>query len=65
VKEIAQTQAEDEVKSRSRTKSVPTKGGEGRGLLDNIDPEDGFDDEFTDLARNRSLSDNIRARFGR
>lgn len=52
--------------SRSRAKSVPqTKCAEGRGLLDNIDPDDGFDDEFTDLARNRSLSDNIKARFGR
>ena len=52
--------------SRSRAKSVPqTKCAEGRGLLDNIDPDDGFDDEFTDLARNRSLSNNIKARFGR
>ena len=68
VKEITQTQVEDEtrVKSRSRAKSTPqTKGAEGRGLLDNIDADDGFDDEFTDLARNRSLSDNLKARFGR
>ena len=68
VKEVEETLVEDQThaKSRSRTKSVPvTKGAEGRGLLDNIDPDDGFDDEFTDLARTRSLSENIRARFGR
>jgi hypothetical protein len=68
VKEIVQTQVDDDAcaKPRSRAKSSPqTKGAEGVGLLDNIDPDDGFDDEFTDLARNRSLSDNIKARFGR
>ncbi|CAB4019651.1 Hypothetical predicted protein [Paramuricea clavata] len=68
VNEIVQTQVDDDAraKPRSRAKSSPqTKGAEGVGLLDNIDPDDGFDDEFTDLARNRSLSDNIKARFGR
>ena len=51
---------------RSRAKSVPqTKYGEERGLLNSPDSDDGFDDEFTSLARNRSISDNIKARFGR
>ena len=66
VREIPPTQVEDEtrVKSWARTKSA-SQGAEGRGLLENIDPDDGFDDEFTTLARNRSFSENIKAKFGR
>lgn len=68
VKEIELNQFEDKsgVKLKSHAKSnLQTKVAEGRGLLDNIDPDDGFDDEFMDLARTRSFSDNIKFRFGR
>ena len=41
-----------------------TKGAEGVGLLENIDAEDGFDEEFTNLARSRSISNTFKW-FGR
>lgn len=51
---------------KGRSKScTQTKSTEGLGLLENIDPEEGFDDEFTNLARSRSLSETIKCRFGR
>lgn len=56
----------DKTRTKVRTKSSgQTKGAEGLGLLENIDPEEEFDDEFTDFARSRSSSETTFKWFGR
>ena len=57
--------APDVTRTKSRTKSsTQAKGVEGLGLLDNVDPDEGFDDEFTEFARFRSSSESFKL-FGR